>query len=341
MEVALSSLFALVAKRQSTFTRRFRIIRSWERMVSMPSTPTRRAEAQAAVRQNRATAKATESLPEATAAKEGRRPQPGARVTPEAAGGQGEPTPAPAPAPERVPPDLPTAKARSGASLEEKTVLIYGPHGIGKSTLASEWAGGEVFFFDCAGELNDIEVYSQRIGSWTEFKEYCWALEKNPGQFKAACIDTVDMLGVYCAQAMRKKLGIVHESDAEWGKGWTAVKEEFAATIAKLANLPGLGLLLVGHSKEVEIKTRSSTYNKLVPTLTGGVKEVCVNLPDLILHVDWSDEDERVIHTKPSPYWEAKERGRTPRLPAEIAWPLGESGYAILKEAWNGPTEES
>lgn len=270
---------------------------------------------------------ATGGSPKPRAAREGRGATQTAEKSPEAAGGQEK-------ASKRQPPALPTAKTKAGSSLEEKTILLYGPHGIGKSTTAAEWADGEVFFFDCAGELNDIEVFSQRIGSWPEFKEYCWALEQNPGQFKAACVDTVDMLGAFCAQHMRKKLGIVHESDAEWGKGWSMVKEEFAATIAKLASLPGLGLILVSHAKEVEIKTRTSTYIKQVPTLTGGIKEVCVNLPDLVLHMDWSEEDERVIHTKPSPYWEAKERGTQPRLPAEISWPLGKSGYQTIKEAW-------
>jgi hypothetical protein len=234
----------------------------------------------------------------------------------------------------RRPPALPTDKSRSGPLLEEKTVLLYGPPGIGKSTLASEWAGGEVFFFDTAGELNDIDCFSQRIGDWVQFKEYCWALESDPGRFKAAAIDTVDVLAMFCSQYMRKRLGIIHESDAEWGKGWTMVKEEFASTVAKLASLPGLGLILVGHSKEVEIKTRPAVYNKQVPTLTGGIGDVCVNLPDLVLFVDYADNDERVIHTKPSPYHSAKERSTTPRLPAQIPWPLGRSGYDILKEAW-------
>jgi hypothetical protein len=133
---------------------------------------------------------------------------------------------------------------------------------------------------------------------------------------------------------MRKKLGIVHESDAEWGKGWAMVKEEFASTVVKLASLPGLGLILISHSKEVEIKTRTATYNKQVPSLSGGIGDVCLNMPDLVLHLDWSEQDSRVIHTKPSPYYDAKERSTTPRLPAEIPWLLGTSGYNVLKEVW-------
>lgn len=274
---------------------------------------------------------ATGATEKAPASGEAQRPGQAPAASPRAAGGRGRPPAGQAPA---APPPLPTVKKRAGATLESKTVLLYGPHGIGKSTLASEWAGGDVFFFDTAGELNDIEVYSERVTDWLAFKQFCWALEQNPGQFKAAAVDTMDMLALYCAQHVRKKLGIVHESDAEWGKGWSMVTEEFASTISKLSSLPGLGLILISHSREVEIKTRTASYHKQEPTLRGGIKEICVNLPDLVLFIDWEDEDERVIRTKPSKYWDAKERGSEPKLPAEIAWPLGVSGYSLLKEAW-------
>lgn len=234
----------------------------------------------------------------------------------------------------KAPPPLPQARTRTGDTLEAKTLLLYGPPGIGKTTIASEWADGEVFFFNTAGELNDFDVYQQPIESWRQFREYCWALAENPGQFKAAAIDTADVLGLFCTEHIRKKLGISHESDAEWGKGWAMLREEFQLAISKLASIPNLGLILISHAKDVEIKTRSSTYDKSVPTLTGGVRDVCLNMPDLVIHLDWSGDDERVFHTKPSPYYEAKERGSKPRLAAEIPWPLGESGYAILRKAW-------
>lgn len=230
-------------------------------------------------------------------------------------------------------PALPDKKSGGAVPLEHKTILVYGDRGIGKSSFAASF--GDVFFFDCAGELGDIEVYKSPVHSWAEFRLYGAALKQSPpGRFTGCCIDTVDVLAMLCAQEARAKLGIAHESDAEWGKGWTAVKEEFYTRFANLCSIPDFGVILISHAKQVEIKTPRQQYHKAMPTLTGGIRDICLDAPDLVLFIDHDDEGERVIRTKPGKTWEAKERGSNPRLPAEISWPLGRSGYEVLKEAW-------
>jgi hypothetical protein len=253
----------------------------------------------------------------------------------EAGAGSGASVPATVP---RSLPPLPENRSSVSGILEEKTVVLYGPPGIGKSTMASEWAGGGFLFFDTAGELTDLEVYRVGVTDWRSFREFCasYAVDaRSDRRFTGVVIDTADMLGTYCSQAVRQRLGIVHESDAEWGKGWSMVREEFASHVAKLAALPG-GVILISHSKENEIKARNEVYTKNVPTLSGGIREACINSADLVLFIDYDADGGRVIYTKPGKYHEAKERSRHPRLPAEISWPIGESGWEVLKAAWYG-----
>lgn len=227
---------------------------------------------------------------------------------------------------------LPTKKSVPSGKLEGRTIVIYGPPKVGKSTLASEM--GEVFFMDTEGGLNELEVYKEPVGDWPTFLEWCAAIAANPTQYDAVCIDTFDMLALYCTNYTNTKLGIAHESDADWGKGWKMANQEFTRALAKLAALPELGLILIGHSKDVEIKTRNATYNKSVPSLSGQLKDTVINMADLILFCDFDeneDGEERVIRTKPSRYWDAGERGKKPRLPETL--PLD---YKALKLAWYG-----
>lgn len=241
----------------------------------------------------------------------------------------------------RTPPALPSEKSISASDLSEKMVTLYGPAGVGKSTLASQWAEGAGFFFNCAGELGDFEVYQQSVTSWGEFREYAWALaeevaaKKDKSIFKCGIIDTLDALGRYCSEATRTKLQVSHESEAEYGKGWDELRSMFSLNMSKLAALPNFGLVIVAHADEKTVKTRSVEYDKWQIRGSKAVREVCQDMSDLVLFVNFTEDDtERMIYTKPSRHWDAKERGTTPRLPAEIPWPYGENGWDIIKAAW-------
>lgn len=244
----------------------------------------------------------------------------------------GAASPKPAEAAPRSKKKLPTEKSVPSNKLEGRTIVIYGPPKVGKSTLASEI--GNVLFFDTEGGLNDLEVYKVPVTDWASFLEWCAEVAGNANQYDAVCIDTFDMLALYCTNYTNSKLGIAHESDAEWGKGWKMANQEFTRALAKLAAMPDLGLILIGHSKDVEIKTRNSTYNKSVPSLSGQLKDTVINMADLILFCDFEDDEEgerRIIRTKPSRYWDAGERGKKPRLPETL--PLH---FDALKKAWYG-----
>lgn len=237
----------------------------------------------------------------------------------------------------RKPPDLPAKKTITQSELSDKMVTIYGPPGVGKSTLASQWGGGGGLFFNCASELDGFEVFQVPIGKWDDFREYGWAISESPEKYPCSIIDTADALGVYCSEWVREHLKIVHEGDLDYGRGWQVLKDQWSVTIAKLAAVPKHGVVLVAHSEDKEVKTRSAQYNKAQIRGVKSIRTAMLDMSDLVLYIDFAegeDSEARVIKTKPSRYWDAKERGSNPRLPAEIIWPVDQNGWDLIKAAY-------
>ena len=208
---------------------------------------------------------------------------------------------------------LPTEKSTPKESLMDYTILIHGMPKIGKSTLASQ--AGNVVFADTEGGLSALESYNVGITEWngnspTGFLSLCKELTTTEHKFDALCIDTVDMLQKLCQEYVMAKHSISHPSDLEWGKGWAFVKDEFMRPLAKLAVSP-YGLILISHSKEVEVTTRVAKITKAVPTLGGYIWNAVEAFVDIILYFHaevTGDGERRFLRTKPSENWIAGDR---------------------------------
>lgn len=200
---------------------------------------------------------------------------------------------------------LPTAPTPRKTRLEDQNILLYGPPKIGKSSFAAQM---EMPIFAATEDgLHDLEVYQVPIGDWSTFLKFCAEISQGNHPFKNIVIDTVDNLFKYCSQHMRQKLGIIHESDMEWGKGWSIVKDEFMRVITKLASLP-YGLFLISHAELREIKTRTEKYDKWMPTMSKQAWEILYPFLDIILFADIEETEEgdrRVVRCRASKYWEA------------------------------------
>lgn len=231
---------------------------------------------------------------------------------------------------------LPTAKRKVSVDLHNRVTFIYGPPKIGKSTLASEF--GEVLFFELEPGLDDLEVYSTgHIADWLTFCAFVNEVTKpDAKKYDAFVVDTCDLLAERCSEHTNTRLGIMHESELDWGMGWSAARKELTRWINKLASVPDTGLILVSHSQIREIKERNAAYDKTIPTLAKGARSAFLDMSDIILLADYEGEgaeERRVLRAGASRYHEAGARGD--RLPAIIEWPKG-GGYAALVAAWNG-----
>lgn len=200
---------------------------------------------------------------------------------------------------------LPTEPTRPKIALADYMTLIYGPPKIGKTTFASQFP--KVLFLATEPGHDALSVYSVNITNWAEFLEACAVIAKGNHAFSTICIDTVDNLFAMCSEYIRAKHKFEHESDLDYGKGWSLVSDEFERKLVKLSLLP-YGMVLISHSEEKEIKTRTATITRFVPTLPKTARKVVEPMVSNILFcqsVRTDNGEERLIRTQASETWEA------------------------------------
>jgi len=230
---------------------------------------------------------------------------------------------------------LPKEKTKPSRDLAAKTILLYGPPKIGKSTLASQFPGA--IFLECEPGLNELEVFKMPAYSWDAFKEACKLLAEGKHAFRTIVVDTVDNAFRYCTDAVNAQNSVQYEGDLPHGKGWAFVKNEWHRVLTKLASLP-YGLVLISHAQDKRIETRTGEYVKTQPSLPDRARSVVLGLVDMILYCDTETakgEDgslavRRVIRSKPHPTYEAGDR--TNRLPEVL--PLS---FEAFEAAFTGP----
>lgn len=224
---------------------------------------------------------------------------------------------------------LPTEKRKPKQRLEDYSILLYGTYKIGKSTFCSQM--DNPLFLATEPGLEALEVYEVKVPDWITFLQVCAEIAQGGHPFKTIVIDTVDNLWKACSEYVREKLGIMHESDLGYGKGYAMVRDEFFRVLRKLSLLP-YGLVMTSHVELVEIKTRTMTITKAMPTIPKSGREIILGWVDMILYAEsvvTNDGEIRVIRTKPSENWEAGDR--TKRLPPTLPF-----DFEVFRKAFYG-----
>jgi len=221
---------------------------------------------------------------------------------------------------------LPTKRTPSKTSLSDLSILCYGRTKAGKSTWCSH--SPDALFLATEPGLNHLDVYQVPINSWDDLLAACGEIAAGEHRFKTVIIDTVDNAYRFCVEYICRKHKIEHESDLGYGKGYGLVNNEFQRVLLKLAFLP-YGFVLVSHSQEQEIETRTGKQTRIVPTLPKQARKFVLGLVDMVLYCDQEvtrDADgkpqyRRVMRTKPHPNFEAGDR--TGRLPPVLDLDFG------------------
>ncbi len=228
---------------------------------------------------------------------------------------------------------LPKKPTPRKTDLQDLTVLIHGKKKIGKSTICSQLPN--VIFAATEPGLGQLEVHQVQIHCWQDFIDFCNAVASEDHDFKTVVIDTVNNLYMFACRHICEKYKVDYVGDFKSiGKGHVLANSLFYETLLKLASLP-VGLWMIAHSVDVEIETRTEKYRKSVPQLPDKASGQILGMADLILYADIIEEKtadgktvfRRVLHTKPSKYFEAGDR-------SSIMPPVIDLDYATFLAAY-------
>ena len=155
---------------------------------------------------------------------------------------------------------LPKNERRPGAVITDPDMWIYADSYVGKSTFVDHF--DDVLFINTDGNVSNItspyipiadEVVhegrmAKKVLAWSKFREVIDELEKHENTFRVIALDLIEDLYEHCRFYVFDQLGIKHESDSGYGKGWDMVRTEF---LGQMKRLKSLGYRIIYISKEI------------------------------------------------------------------------------------------
>jgi hypothetical protein len=125
------------------------------------------------------------------------------------------------------------ARVKRGDAELPPRILIAGPEGIGKSTIASQ-APSPLFICSEDGLTGLEHVARFSPSSLQELNALLDELVTNPGEYKSLVIDTADWLERMIYDGICKRDGKANIEDYGYGKGYTIAEQELVSVLAKL-----------------------------------------------------------------------------------------------------------
>lgn len=143
---------------------------------------------------------------------------------------------------------------------------------------------------------------TNRKFAWEVFKETIAELEKKQNDFKTIIVDLLEDTREMCRLYKYDEMGITHESDGGFGKGWDIIKTEYLSTIRRLFNLDYENIVVLSHedvSKDIT-KKNGQNITRIAPNIQDAIANKVAGMVDIVARVVVEDDDSRTLNFKTS-----------------------------------------
>lgn len=209
-----------------------------------------------------------------------------------------------------------------------KKVVAYGPEGIGKSTLASQFP--DPVFIDTEGSTKELDVRRYPTpATWSDILTYVDdAISEIP--CKTLVIDTADWAEQLCIKAVCERMNVKGIEDIGYGKGYVYVTEEFGKLLTKCNELidKGVNVVFTAHAmmRKFEQPDELGAYDRWEMKLTKKSAPLLKEWADMVLFCNYKTNvitddktkskkatgGKRVMYASHHPCWDAKNRYSLP-----------------------------
>lgn len=175
-------------------------------------------------------------------------------------------------------------------SFQETISSLYGPTGIGKTTLAFSIPGMHILSTEPVNNPNEFRHTA--IPNWPTFKSFIDKVESKPGFVKKVSmwgIDTIEALVAKCMSSVCYEWGLTDLSDEGYSRAWVELKEELIYNLLRLRDL-GPGILLISHERQRESKGRRVVITRDTMDLSNSINNAMSFLSAIIMHMRYVDK---------------------------------------------------
>lgn len=246
----------------------------------------------------------------------------------------------------------------TGVVAKAQKVVLYGPEGIGKSSLAAQFP--DPLFIDTEGSTNNMNVARMdRPTSW-QFLHQQVDFVKNNKPCKTLIIDTIDWAESLCNRHVCAEHNVKGIEDFGYGKGYVYATEEFGRLLNKLTDVieVGINVVLTAHSQIVKFEQpdEMGAYDRYQLKLGRGTGSrtaaIVKEWADMVLFLNYktysvaTDKDarnfkaqggERTMYATHHPAWDAKNRHN---LPDEMLMDYGQIAHIFNEQATQQATQQ-